>query len=225
MALLKDTQRGRCREDGNYVPCEKHGYGFVVFPGEKHYMEAVRLNPPMIQVNLPNPEVQFDKFDGTKHSIKAPGQYTVSTRDVPWTNPVPEEYEDVQVKEQSDFPTLRSLINDFTTNFYGPRPCDGCGRHNVVRSEMGSGRAVTSWEEYEVAHGTNYTPHHCTHTILFKKLAGEVLTVIDASLVTNPTQHKAVCDLLRKAFRKTIDHARTLEGDTSSECVSGGKLA
>lgn len=121
--------------------------------------------------------------------------------------------------------SLRTQIKDYYTNFYGPSPCDGCGQHDVVRSETGKGFPVTSWNERECKGGVEYTPHHCTHLRLFKGLAGKVLTVIDASLTTNPKQHKAVCDLLRKAFAETISKARELEGDNSGESVGREELA
>lgn len=129
--------------------------------------------------------------------------------------------EDMPVKGQSDFPELRKQINDWITNFYGPSSCAGCGKLDVVRSEMNTWRPVTSWDTggEEIKW---YRPHHCTHLSLFKGLAGKVLTVIDASLITNPKQHKAVVDLLRKAFSETISHARELEGDNNGESTGEG---
>lgn len=130
--------------------------------------------------------------------------------------------EDIPQKGQGNYLSLRHQLKDYTTNFYGPSLCEGCGRCDVIRSEMYTHRAVTSWEEYEITGGASYSPHHCTHLKLFKGLAGKVLTIIDASLVTNPKQHKAVCDLLRKAFAETIGRARELEGDHGSESSSEG---
>lgn len=132
--------------------------------------------------------------------------------------------EDRIVKGQGDFPYLRAQIKDYYTNFYGPSVCEGCGRHGVIRSEMYTACAVTSWEECGET-VKSYRVHHCTHISLFKSLAGKVLTVIDASLTHNPTQHKAVKDLLRKAFSETISHARELEGCHNGESVSREELA
>lgn len=120
---------------------------------------------------------------------------------------------------------LRVQTKDYSSNFYGPSPCDGCGDYDVIRSETGKGFPVTSWNERKCKGGVEYTPHHCTHLLLFKKLAGKVLTVIDAALTTNPKQHKAVCDLLRKAFAETISRARELEGDNCNETVNREELA
>lgn len=128
---------------------------------------------------------------------------------------------DQPIQGQSNFPELRKMTGDWTTNFYGPSQCEGCGEHDIVRTGGGRFESVRSWREHN-AHGTSYEAHHCTHLSLFKSLAGKVLTVIDASLTTNSKQHKAVCDLLRKAFAETISKARELEGDHGNESTGEG---
>lgn len=128
-------------------------------------------------------------------------------------------------QRQTSHEYLRRQIRDWTTTFYGPSACDGCGQYNVVRSKTGTGSYVTSWEENEGTDGPSYTAHHCTHIRLFKSLAGKVLTVIDASLTANPKQHKAVIDLLKKAFAETISRAKELEGDSSAEALPREELA
>jgi hypothetical protein len=117
-----------------------------------------------------------------------------------------------------DYPTLRKQTNDYNSTFYGPHRCEGCGSYNlIVKRSMQEGPG--SWEEHEGENGSGsvYTPHHCTHINLFKRLAGGVLTVLDASLSTNPVQHKAIKDLIKQEFSKVIGRARELEGDRSME--------
>lgn len=118
------------------------------------------------------------------------------------------------IKGRGDYPELRFKIKDWTTRFTGPTICDGCGEHDIVRTN--GGFLSAAWKEHN-SHGISYSAHHCTHIKIFKNLAGKVLTIIDASLTANPKQHKAVCDLLRKAFAESISKARELEGDYSAE--------
>lgn len=115
----------------------------------------------------------------------------------------------------TDYPSLRMQLNDYSNMYYGPHCCEGCGYHLIVKKAVEAGGE--SWEEQEGHGGPVYVPHHCTHVHLFKRLAGKVLTVLDASLSSNPTQCKAVKDLVRDAFASMIASARQLEGDTSAE--------
>ncbi len=110
---------------------------------------------------------------------------------------------------QIDYPVLRKQLGDFYSTFYGPHSCEGCGTFIVKKAfEQGA----QSWEECN--EGEKFIPHHCTHIALFKNLAGKVLTILDASLLSNPKQHKAVVDLLKQEFSRTIGRARELEGDS-----------
>lgn len=121
---------------------------------------------------------------------------------------------------QSDYPVLRKQLGDFYSTFYGPHSCEGCGTIIVKKSfEQGA----QSWEERN--EGELFISHHCTHIGLFKNLAGKVLTILDASLLSNPKQHKAVVDLLRQEFSRTIGRARKLEGDNSESTVPNTELA
>lgn len=113
---------------------------------------------------------------------------------------------------------LRKQLNDYTSTFYGPSCCDGCGRYDVVRKNYEEG--ADSWESFESKTGTTYEPHHCSHVIIFKRLVGKVLTVLDAALSTNPAQHKAVKDLVKQSFAESIARARMLEGDTGAESTA-----
>jgi len=112
----------------------------------------------------------------------------------------------------NDYPVLRKQLEDFYSTFYGPHSCDGCGTLIVKKAfEQGA----QSWEK--VSETAKFIPHHCTHIALFKHLAGKVLTILDASLLNNPKQHKAVVDLLRQEFSRAIGRARELEGDRGIE--------
>lgn len=118
----------------------------------------------------------------------------------------------------ADFSTLRKQLNDYKSTFYGPSACEGCGYHNVVRKSYFEG--AQSWEECEIKGGTEYIPHHCTHVILFRRLAGKVLTIVDAAFSPSSPQLKAIKDLLKRDFAATISEARQLEGDWSDENTS-----
>lgn len=121
-----------------------------------------------------------------------------------------------------DYPELRKQTGDYISAFYGPHSCDGCGRYDVIKQSFEQGAA--SWENATLPgclidgiHGPTFKPHHCTHILLFKRLAGRILTVLDASLSASPSQHKAVKDLVRQEFARIISRARELEGDRSGE--------
>lgn len=119
------------------------------------------------------------------------------------------------MKRPKDYPTLRKQIGDFESTFYGAHSCEGCGRQDIVKRSYEQGGQ--SWEQNLRLPEPIYVPHHCTHVNLFKKLAGRVLTVINASLSGNPVQCKAVKDLLKQEFAKIITRARELEGNRSNE--------
>lgn len=116
--------------------------------------------------------------------------------------------------ETPDYKLLRAQLNDYEGTFYGPHNCEGCGVMIIKKSYEQGGQ---SWE---LPKDNHFDPHHCTHISLFKKLAGRVLTVLDASLANNPAQHKAVKDLIKQEFGKIIGRARELEGDRSMESIA-----
>lgn len=117
--------------------------------------------------------------------------------------------------QRPDYPTLRNHLKDYESTFYGPSNCDGCGTYNVVRKAFEQG--AQSWEERECKGGVEYIPHHCSHVLLFKRLAGKVLTVVDAAFPPSSPQLKAIKDLLKREFAETIARARELEGDRCGE--------
>jgi ribosomal protein L37AE/L43A len=120
--------------------------------------------------------------------------------------------------QSPDYPTLRKQLNDYTSTFYGPHCCEGCGRHDIVRKAFEQG--AQSWEVRECKGGTEYVPHHCSHVLLFRRLAGRVLTIVDAAFSPQSPQLKAIKDLLKRDFASTIADARELEGDRSAESTS-----
>lgn len=114
-----------------------------------------------------------------------------------------------------DYPTLRKQLNDYESMFYGPSNCEGCGKHDVIRKAFEQG--AESWETNE---SQPYTPHHCPHTLLFRQLAGKVLTIVDAAFPPSSPQLKAIKDLLKRDFASTISWARQLEGNSDNESLS-----
>lgn len=120
-------------------------------------------------------------------------------------------------KQTIDYPVLRAQLDDYSSTFYGPHSCTGCGT-DIVKKAFEQG--AQSWESSPFREkGGLFIPHHCTHVYLFKSLTGRVLTVLDAALSTNPVQHKAVIDLVKKEFSSVIAKARELEGDKRAECT------
>lgn len=117
-----------------------------------------------------------------------------------------------------DYPTLRKQLNDYKSIFYGPHRCEGCGYYDIVREAFEQG--AESWEEWECKGGTEFVSHHCSHVLLFRRLAGKVLTVVDAAFSPHSPQLKAIKDLLKRDFAETIAEARRLEGDRSAESNS-----
>lgn len=116
-----------------------------------------------------------------------------------------------------DYADLRKQLNDYQSTFYGPHACDGCGRYDIVRKALEQG--ADAWES-PMKHGDSvYRPHHCSHVLLFKKLSGQVLTVVDAAFPPNSQQLKAIKSLLKRDFAATIARARELEGDRSAESM------
>jgi hypothetical protein len=113
-----------------------------------------------------------------------------------------------------DYPVLRKQIGDYHSIFYGPHGCEGCG---VVIVKQALEQGANSWEECN--EGEKFIPHHCTHIYLFKKLAGQVLTVVEAAFTPASPQLKAVKDLLRRDFSGAIATARQLEGDRCMESM------
>ena len=118
--------------------------------------------------------------------------------------------------QRPDYPTLRKQINDYASTFYGPHTCEGCGRYDIVRKAFEQGGE--SWESPVKSGDGTYRPHHCSHVLLIRKLAGRVLTVIDAAFPPNSPQLKAIKDLLKRDFAASIAHVRELEGDRSGDC-------
>ena len=114
-----------------------------------------------------------------------------------------------------DYPTLRKQINDHASTFYGPHSCEGCGHRDIVRKAFEQG--ADSWEEQETIDGVEYVPHRCSHVLVFKRLAGNILTVIDAAFPPNSPQLKAIKDLLKRDISAAIAKARELEGDRCGE--------
>lgn len=108
-----------------------------------------------------------------------------------------------------DYQDLRKQLNDYTTTFYGPHSCEGCGIYGIVKASAECGSQ--SWEQKETSAGFIYKPHHCTHSALFRSLSGKILTVLEAALA-NPEQRWAVSDLVRQEVRKSLTRARELEG-------------
>lgn len=117
-----------------------------------------------------------------------------------------------------DYPTLRKQLNDYESTFYGPHSCEGCGKYDIVRKSFAQG--AESWEMRETKGGCEYIPHHCSHVCLFRRLAGKVLTIVDAAFLPNSPQLKAIKDLMKRDFAATIAEARELEGDRSGESTS-----
>ena len=115
-------------------------------------------------------------------------------------------------KKPVDYLTLRKQLNDYESTFYGPHRCDGCGKLDIIRKAFEEG--AETWELNECQ---PYTPHHCTHVVLFRKLAGRVLTIVDAAFSPDSPQLKAIKDLLKRDFAVAIAEARHLEGDSSAE--------
>lgn len=121
----------------------------------------------------------------------------------------------VPVQSQTpDYADLRKQLNDYKSTFYGPHRCDGCGMYDVIRKAYDQG--AESWEGSR-PNPRVYIPHHCSHVLLFKKLAGAVLTVVDAAFPPTSPQLKAIKDLLKRDFAATIARARELEGDRCCE--------
>jgi hypothetical protein len=110
-----------------------------------------------------------------------------------------------------DYSSLRMQLGDYTSTFYGPSNCQGCGKSDVVRKAFEQG--AESWETREAQ---PYVPHHCSHVLLFRKLTGRVLTVIDAAFPPTSSQLKAIKDLLKRDFADAVAEARMLEGEGSS---------
>jgi hypothetical protein len=129
---------------------------------------------------------------------------------------------EVPVQSQKpDYSTLRKQLNDYESTFYGPHCCEGCGRYDVVRKAFEQG--ADSWEGNE---GEPYSPHRCSHVLVFRKLAGQVLTVIDAAFPPASPQLKAIKNLLKRDISAAIARTRELEGDRSAEtCASIEQLA
>jgi hypothetical protein len=117
-----------------------------------------------------------------------------------------------------DYPDLRKQLNDYASVFYGPHSCLGCGRPDVVKKAFEQGG--DSWELPCKRNGLEYKPHHCTHVLVFKKLAGRVLTVLDAAFPPASPQLKAIKDLLKRDFASIITEVRQMEGDTTGESLS-----
>jgi hypothetical protein len=117
-----------------------------------------------------------------------------------------------------DYVDLRNQINDHKSSFYGPHRCEGCGQYDIVKQALEDGAA--SWEYPNKVGATLYRPHHCSHVLLFKKLAGAVLTIVDAAFPPASPQLKSIKDLLKRDFAATISKARELEGDRSCESTS-----
>ena len=113
-----------------------------------------------------------------------------------------------------EYPELRKQINDYKSTFYGPSRCEGCGQYDVIRKAYEEG--AETWEGSR-SNPRVYVPHHCPHTLLFRRLAGKVLTVMDAAFSPSSPQLKAIKDLLKRDFAETIATARMLEGDKSAE--------
>ena len=121
--------------------------------------------------------------------------------------------EGIPVQSQTpDYAALRAQLNDYKSTFYGPYRCEGCGRHDIIRKSFFEG--AESWETNEAQ---AYTPHHCSHVLLFRSLAGKVLTIVDAAFSPHSPQLKAIKDLLKRDFAATIAEARELEGDRTGE--------
>lgn len=110
---------------------------------------------------------------------------------------------------EPDYAELRRQLKDYKSTYYGPHQCEGCGTM-IIKQAIEQG--ARSWEVHTLT-PDHFEPHHCSHIHLFNKLAGRILTVLDAALSTNPAQHKAVKDLIKKEFRPIIQRAKDLEGD------------
>ncbi len=120
-----------------------------------------------------------------------------------------------------DYPTLRKQLNDYKSIFYGPHACEGCGHHDIVRKSIAQGA-----EAWEMREGEPYVPHRCSHVLVFRRLSGQILTVIDAAFPPTSPQLKAIKDLLKRDIASAIARARELEGDFSAEaCDSMEQLA
>jgi hypothetical protein len=118
-----------------------------------------------------------------------------------------------------DYADLRRQLNDYKTTFYGPHCCEGCGRHDIIRKAFAEGGAA--YEKHKTLAGDYiYRPHQCTHVVLFRRLAGKVLTIVDAAFSPHSPQLKAIKDLLKRDFAATISEARQLEGDTSCDSTA-----
>jgi len=118
------------------------------------------------------------------------------------------------LKPGIDYPELRKQLNDYKSTFYGPHQCEGCGVYDVIRKAHRQGGE--SWESSR-SDPHVYIPHHCTHVLLFRKLAGKVLTILDASFSPESRQLKAIKDLMKKDFSSVIEEARNMEGNFSGE--------
>lgn len=125
--------------------------------------------------------------------------------------------EDEPVTAKLDYPEFRRAIKDFNPEsvWYGPHTCTECGRPYIMKHAVELGA-----EAYEVPctrNNNKYVPHFCTKVLLFKKLQGKVLTVLDASFSPESQQLKAIKSILKSAFSEIIDEARKSSGDTSCE--------
>lgn len=116
-----------------------------------------------------------------------------------------------------DYPVFRKQIGDMNpeSRWYGPHTCDGCGYLSILKHAIDLG--AESYETPCMGNGYKYTPHYCTQSNRYRRLAGKVLTVIDACFPPESRQLKAIKDILKKTFAETIAEARSSQGDTSCE--------
>ena len=122
-----------------------------------------------------------------------------------------------RITEPTDYPDLRKQLNDDQSTFYGPHQCVGCYKE-IIKKAFEEGA-----EAYEVPvkdGDTFYKLHRCTHILFVKRLAGRLLTILDATFGHNQVQCKAIKDLVRKEISATISDIRQNEGDFSCESTS-----
>lgn len=124
-----------------------------------------------------------------------------------------------------DYPELRALTKDYDTTIYGPHQCSGC-YVQVVKTSIEEGayawERFTEWKPSREMEGSSenfskvpvhsYKPHMCPQVRFYKKLAGKVLTILDASFPEGSKQAKAMKDLLRREFRAIIELAAMESG-------------
>lgn len=116
----------------------------------------------------------------------------------------------------TDYPELRKQINDFESTFYGPHGCQSCGSSIIKMAIEQGGHAFTIPAANEVS--GKYRPHVCIETTdprfgyshfesinySVRHLAGKILTITDAC-VSEKEQRKATKDLIREAFKQTLE--------------------